>query len=71
MMGDKKKMMASILGPPPGESEEGPGPDDGHEIAKELIDAIHAKDPVATWGALSAACDQMDSDPESDEEESE
>ena len=67
MMGDKRKQAVAILGPHSPNvgmrDEETGGPDEIFEIAKELIDAIHAKDPMGVADAFKAAFQCLEMQP--------
>lgn len=64
MMGDKKKALTAILGPESDNigvrGEDGGPSSDLHEIAHELIGAVHDKDAagvVAAFKALVSGCE--------------
>lgn len=68
IMGDRKKMLASILGPDrkagTHEGSEGEeAPDELEVLSQELIEAVHARNPGAVAQALRAAFECMDSEP--------
>lgn len=54
MLGDRKKMVAGILGPDPKEREEEAPLSDFEMIGQDLASAIEAKDGVAIIEALKA-----------------
>ncbi len=56
MMGDKKKAVMAILGPPKkAEEEKGEEVSPLHVIAEELIDAVHANDAAGVAACFEAA----------------
>lgn len=68
MGGDRKKQLMQILGPRKEvvEAQEKEGDSslsEGHELAKEMIDAFESKDAGALWSALEAAFELLDSLP--------
>lgn len=65
MMGDRKKLVAGILGPPPEAKHEAKdeGPEALQAIAQELIDAVHAKDADGVAQAFEAAFLELESRP--------
>lgn len=61
---DRKKAMNQIMGP---KKEESSGAEDpAHSIAKEAIEAVHAKDHVGFADATKALFMHFDSDPDQD-----
>ena len=66
ILGDKRKTAMAILGPKSdgvGMKGEDGGPDALFEIAKDLIDCVHAKDPMGVAEALKAAFQELESQP--------
>lgn len=52
---DRKKTLNQIMGPPPEKNTEEPAaPEHLHALAKEAIDAVHAKDPIGFIHAQQA-----------------
>lgn len=69
--GDKKRLLSAVLGPSGEEirPEETPdSPDELSVVARELIDAVHAKDTAAVVDCLRAAFGCLEMDETSEEE---
>jgi hypothetical protein len=64
---DRKKALNQIMGPPPGQEPEAEDP--AHTIAKEAIDAVHAKDHAGFAAATKALFMHFQSDPDQDGDE--
>lgn len=64
MMGDKKKTLNAILGPhEENVGVEGDDVHEGHEICKELIDAVKSGSHEDVWNCLKAAVEEINSEP--------
>ncbi len=63
---DRKKAMNQILGPRPDKKSDGGDVDPAHALAKEAIDAVHAKDHAGFANATRALFMHFDQDPDQD-----
>jgi hypothetical protein len=67
---DRKKALNQIMGPPQKKSEGGEV-NPAHEIAKEAIEAVHAKDHEGFANASKALFMHFQSDPDQDDDKHE
>lgn len=66
MMGDRKKTVSAILGPPDEKPKES-GDGALRAIAEELIDSVHSRDSDGVIAALRAAFEALNSGPSEEE----